>query len=75
MLFPISVFSSFVKYGGSLPDGSEVRLTPRPSEVGSCAIGHGTMPLTTGIKCRNALHASPFGAGGNRRNLFPCPSL
>ena len=51
--------------------GTEVRLTPRPSEGDSCAVGRSAMPLTTRIESRNTRHASPSGLGRNRRNLFP----
>src|SRR5712691_13101715 len=51
--------------------GTEVRLTPSPSEGDSCAVGRSAMPLTTRIESRNTRHASPSGLGRNRRNLFP----
>src|SRR5260370_24734995 len=51
--------------------GTEVRLTPRPSQGDSCGIGSSARPLTTRIEPRNTRHASPSGLGRNWRNLFP----
>src|SRR5260370_5808480 len=53
------------------PQGTEVRLTPRPSQGDSCGIGSSAKRLTTRIEPRNTRHASPSGLGRNWRNLFP----
>src|SRR5258707_15371087 len=54
-----------------VPHGTEVRLTPPPSEADSCALGRSAMPLTTRIESWNTRHASPSGVDRNWRNLFP----
>ena|SRR5712671_5430585 len=50
--------------------GTEVRLTPNPCGVSSCAFGGRAECLMVKIDTKNTRHASPCGLHNNCKNLF-----